>query len=77
MLNAKTKSFIEKAKELKKSIHRGIMSDSLECMDEYTFNLLQNSMQIIDLSLELVEEQNKTLADIDKKMDKLLGKIEG
>lgn len=76
MLTNETKDLMEKGINLKKKAHKAIMSDSLQSMDYYTYNVVRETLKFIDSTLNLFEEQNKTLDKINDILINLLDKIE-
>ena len=76
MLNRVTKKYTDKMDEVKNHICSYLTADSLVTMSEKEFKLMALCLQLIDVSNEMLIEQQYLLTRLEKKLDELLSKQE-
>lgn len=74
MLAEKAMMFNVRANELKEIMFNEFGAELFDTMNGEQFELIQKCFKLVDLSIEIVEEQAKTIQKIDEKLDKLLVK---
>ena len=71
MLNESLEKF--KTEEAKlKNVAKIAACDEIEHMDSSTLEAIQAVFRFMDASTELIDQQTKTIYEMDKKLDKLL-----
>lgn len=74
MLVEKTNQLIVEVNEVKECMFKGFGSEILENMNEQEFALFKKLFNIVNTSMEVLEEQATTMQKIDEKLDRLLSK---
>lgn len=74
MLAEKATNFTMEVNELKETMFNKFGAELFDSMNGEEFELIQKCFRLVDLSMEIVEEQAKTIQKIDEKLDKLLAK---
>lgn len=75
MLVNKTYQLIKEVNEVKDLCLKQIGSQ-IEYIDDDTFVLYQKMFNLLNTSMEVIEEQAEVIESIDKKLDKLLARKE-
>jgi hypothetical protein len=75
MLN-ETMKLIDEIEELKKGFIAKTGADMLEEVDESQFMMIKKLFNVLKLSEDVMKSQAEILENMDKKLDKLLSKIE-
>lgn len=74
-LVVKSNEVLNKIDEVKKLyIREFVDEDALKSMDHQQLELIQKSLKIMDLTMDLMREEMKTMDEINSKLDKLLAK---
>lgn len=74
MLVERTNQLIIEVNDIKKYMFKEFSSDIFDSMSEQEFALFKKLFNIMDVSMEVIEEQATVIQRIDEKLDKLLVK---
>lgn len=74
MLVERTNQLIIEVNDVKEYMFKEFGSDIFDSMSEREFALFKKLFNIIDVSMEVIEEQATVIQRIDEKLDKLLAK---
>lgn len=72
MLVERTNQLIIEVNEIKEYMFKEFGSDIFDSMGEQEFTLFKKLFNIMDVSMEVIEEQATVIQRIDEKLDKLL-----
>lgn len=72
MLVERTNQLIIEVNEIKEYMFKEFGSNILDGMSEWEFALFKKLFNIMDVSMEVIEEQATVIQRIDEKLDKLL-----
>lgn len=72
MLVERTNQLIIEVNDIKEYMFKEFGSDIFDNMSEQEFALFKKLFNIMDVSMEVIEEQARVIQRIDKKLDKLL-----
>ena len=76
MLTSKTNNLVEEINEVKRLCMEQITSEMMENVDDKDFVLYVKMLRILNTSTEVMLEKAKMIDEIDKKLDRLLKKVE-
>lgn len=76
MLKLKAMELKEEINNLKTLCMEEIVNNGVDDVDERGFKALKSTLKLINLSNEFLVEEAKMMDDMNKKLDKLLEKIE-
>lgn len=76
MLVERTNRLIIEVNDIKEYMFKEFGSDIFDSMSEQEFALFKKLFNIMDVSMEVIEEQATVIQRIDEKLDKLLAKKE-
>ena len=74
MLVERVNQFIIEINDVKEYMFKNFDSDIFDSMSEQEFVLLKKLFNIMDISMEVIEEQATVIQRIDEKLDELLVK---
>lgn len=74
MLVERTNQLIIEVNDVKEYMFKEFGSDIFDSMSEQEFALFKKLFNIMDVSMEVIEEQATVIQRIDEKLDKLLAK---
>lgn len=74
MLVARVNQLIIEVNGVKEHMFKEFGSDIFENMEEQEFELFKKLLNIVDISMEVMEEQATIIQKIDEKLDELLAK---
>lgn len=71
MLNEKMCKFEQAEKKLRNELKYAV-SEDIDTMDDETLHVIQSVLGFMHASTELILEQTKVIADVERKIDELL-----
>lgn len=76
MLTSKTNNLVEEINEVKRLCMEQFTSEMIKNVDDKDFVLYIKMLRVLNISTEVMLEKAKMIDEIDKKLDRLLKKVE-
>ena len=76
MLTSKTNNLVEEINEVKRLCMEQFTSEMMENVDDKDFVLYIKMLRVLNISTEVMLEKAKMIDEINKKLDRLLKKVE-